>query len=178
MRYEPLAFSLSSGLVHEFVRALRGQGQSMLHARRSHMTRRRMMRRHRAIAISMTSLEHRLLGGTCVTTSPAPSIPLVAPDTGELEQQYVVRAMQCGLVAPAGPNSTAIGSEVAQRFGARHAVALSSGLAALQLPLVSWGVGRVTLSQSRPSPSRPRSTRSFMCAPNRTSPTGMKRLAG
>ncbi|KRF21267.1 pyridoxal-5'-phosphate-dependent protein [Nocardioides sp. Soil797] len=69
------------------------------------------------------------------------TVLLSAPDTGELEQEYVLRAMQSGWVAPAGPDLTAFEEEVAQRVGVRHAVGLSSGTAALHLALVSWGVG-------------------------------------
>jgi dTDP-4-amino-4,6-dideoxygalactose transaminase len=66
---------------------------------------------------------------------------LSPPDTGELEQEYVVRAMQSGWVAPAGPDLEAFEGEVASFVGRAHAVALSSGTAALHLALVSWGVG-------------------------------------
>ncbi|MCH1866003.1 aminotransferase class I/II-fold pyridoxal phosphate-dependent enzyme [Nocardioides sp. CFH 31398] len=52
-----------------------------------------------------------------------------------------MQAMQSGWVAPAGPDLLAFESEVAGRVGAKHAVALSSGTAALHLALVSWGVG-------------------------------------
>lgn len=68
-------------------------------------------------------------------------ILLSAPDVGELEQEYVLRAMQSGWVAPAGPDLEAFERDVAIRVGASHAVALSSGTAALHLALVSWGVG-------------------------------------
>lgn len=69
------------------------------------------------------------------------SILLSPPDVGELEQEYVLRAMQSGWVAPAGPDLTAFEAEVADRVGVAHAVGLSSGTAALHLALVSWGVG-------------------------------------
>ena len=66
---------------------------------------------------------------------------LSPPDTGKLEQEYVVRAMQSGWVAPAGPDLELFEREVAALVGRAHAVALSSGTAALHLALVSWGVG-------------------------------------
>ena len=66
---------------------------------------------------------------------------LSPPDIGELEQEYVLRAMKSGWVAPAGPDLTAFEHEVAERVGVSHAVGLSSGTAALHLALVSWGVG-------------------------------------
>ncbi len=68
-------------------------------------------------------------------------ILLSPPDVGQLEQEYVLRAMQSGWVAPAGPDLEAFEAEVAARVGVEHAVALSSGTAALHLALVSWGVG-------------------------------------
>jgi dTDP-4-amino-4,6-dideoxygalactose transaminase len=68
-------------------------------------------------------------------------ILLSPPDVGELEQQYVARAMQSGWVAPAGPDLDAFEQEVAERVGVDHAVGLSSGTAALHLALVSRGVG-------------------------------------
>lgn len=72
---------------------------------------------------------------------PSFSILLSAPDVGSLEQEYVLRAIQSGWVAPAGPDLEAFEAEVKQRVGAKHSVALSSGTAALHLALVSWGVG-------------------------------------
>lgn len=68
-------------------------------------------------------------------------ILLSPPDVGDLEQEYVLRAMQSGWIAPAGPDLNAFEHEVADCVGAAHAVGLSSGTAALHLALVSWGVG-------------------------------------
>ena len=61
-------------------------------------------------------------------------ILLSPPDVGELEQEYVMRAMRSGWVAPAGPDLTAFEGEVAARVGVAHAVGLSSGTAAA----LSW----------------------------------------
>lgn len=66
---------------------------------------------------------------------------LSAPDVGELEQDYVINAMRSGWVAPAGPDLVAFELEVAERVQVGHAVALSSGTAALHLALASWHVG-------------------------------------
>lgn len=63
-----------------------------------------------------------------------------APDIGFLEQEAVLRAMKSGWVAPLGPEVDAFESEVAQRVGVSHAVALSSGTAALHLGLLALGV--------------------------------------
>ncbi|QSR32858.1 pyridoxal-5'-phosphate-dependent protein [Nocardioides sp. S5] len=66
---------------------------------------------------------------------------LSPPDVGELEQEYVMRAMRSGWVAPAGPDLDAFEADVADRVAVAHAVGLASGTAALHLALVSWGVG-------------------------------------
>jgi dTDP-4-amino-4,6-dideoxygalactose transaminase len=66
---------------------------------------------------------------------------LSPPDAGEVEEQYVLRALRSGWVAPAGPDLEMFEREVASRVGRAHAVALSSGTAALHLALISWGVG-------------------------------------
>ena len=63
-----------------------------------------------------------------------------APDVGILEQESVLRALQSGWVAPLGPEVDAFEEEVAQRVGVKHAVALSSGTAALHLGLLALGV--------------------------------------
>ncbi len=66
---------------------------------------------------------------------------LSSPDVGELEQAAVVRAMQSGWIAPLGPDVDAFEAEMAARVGVDHAVALSSGTAALHVGLVAMGVG-------------------------------------
>jgi dTDP-4-amino-4,6-dideoxygalactose transaminase len=66
---------------------------------------------------------------------------LSSPDVGELEESYLVEALRSGWVAPAGPAVDAFEREVAERVGVAHAVALSSGTAALHLALLSLGVG-------------------------------------
>lgn len=63
------------------------------------------------------------------------------PDVGPLEEEAVLRAVRSGWVAPTGPEVTAFETEVAGRLGTRHAVALSSGTAALHLAMVGLGVG-------------------------------------
>lgn len=68
-------------------------------------------------------------------------IHLSAPDVGELEERYAVDAIRSGWVAPLGPHVDAFEAEMCERVGARHAVALSSGTAAIHLALLAWGVG-------------------------------------
>ena len=62
------------------------------------------------------------------------------PDVGKVEEEYVVRAIRSGWVAPAGPDLTAFEEEIAARVGVSHAVALSSGTAALHLAMLGVGV--------------------------------------
>lgn len=68
-------------------------------------------------------------------------IYMSSPDVGELEEQYVVAAMRSGWIAPLGPDVDAFERELAERVGVAHAVALSSGTAALHLGLLGLGVG-------------------------------------
>ncbi|WP_403022460.1 DegT/DnrJ/EryC1/StrS family aminotransferase [Salinibacterium sp. GXW1014] len=63
-----------------------------------------------------------------------------SPDVGELEEQFVVRAMRSGWIAPLGPDVDAFERELAARVGVQHAVALSSGTAAIHLGLLGLGV--------------------------------------
>src|SRR5699024_8860737 len=58
---------------------------------------------------------------------------------GQLEEEYVLDALRSGWVAPLGPHVDAFEQEVAERIGVRHALALSSGTAALHLALLHLG---------------------------------------
>lgn len=66
---------------------------------------------------------------------------LSPPDVGALEEEYVLAAMRSGWVAPAGPAVDAFERDIADRCGVPHAVAVSSGTAALHLALIALGVG-------------------------------------
>jgi dTDP-4-amino-4,6-dideoxygalactose transaminase len=68
-------------------------------------------------------------------------IYLSLPDVGPLEESYVLAALRSGWVAPVGPEIDAFERDVAARAGVAHAVALSSGTAALHLALLALGVG-------------------------------------
>ncbi|OLT21790.1 pyridoxal-5'-phosphate-dependent protein [Ornithinimicrobium sp. CNJ-824] len=57
----------------------------------------------------------------------------------ELEEEYVLRALRSGWVAPLGPDVDAFEDEIAERVGVKHALALSSGTAALHLALLHLG---------------------------------------
>lgn len=68
-------------------------------------------------------------------------ILLSSPDVGQAEEDALVRAIRSGWVAPLGPEVDAFEAELAEYSGRRHAVALSSGTAALHLGLLTMGVG-------------------------------------
>ncbi|MCI2266952.1 DegT/DnrJ/EryC1/StrS family aminotransferase [Sediminivirga luteola] len=80
----------------------------------------------------------------------AERIYLSSPDVGELEEQHVLNAIKSGWVAPIGPDVNAFEDELAARIGVHHAVALSSGTAALHLALLGIGVkpGDVVLTST------------------------------
>lgn len=69
-------------------------------------------------------------------------IYLSSPDVTELEEQALLRAIRSGWIAPLGPEVDAFEAELASYCGRGHAVALSSGTAALHLALLTLGVGR------------------------------------
>ena len=66
-------------------------------------------------------------------------IYLSKADVTEVEEQFVLAALRSGWVAPLGPDVDAFEREIAERVGVRHALALSSGTAALHLALVHLG---------------------------------------
>ena len=66
---------------------------------------------------------------------------LSPPHLSGLEQGYVEDAFASNWVTPLGPHVDAFENEFAQAVGARHAVAVSSGTAALHLALRLVGVG-------------------------------------
>lgn len=63
------------------------------------------------------------------------------PDVGQREEEYLLRALRSGWIAPTGPEVTAFEREIAARCGVEHAVAMTSGTAALHLALAGVGVG-------------------------------------
>lgn len=68
-------------------------------------------------------------------------ILLSPPDVTDAEEQALIRAFRTGWIAPLGPEVDAFEQELAEFGGRRHAVALSSGTAALHLALLQLGVG-------------------------------------
>jgi dTDP-4-amino-4,6-dideoxygalactose transaminase len=69
-------------------------------------------------------------------------IYLSPPDVGDLERRLLLDAFDSNWVAPVGPDLDAFEAQVAELVGVRHAVALSSGTAALHLALIAAGVRR------------------------------------
>ena len=68
-------------------------------------------------------------------------ILLSTPHMGESERDFVEEAFRTNWIAPLGPNVNAFEAELAKKVGVKHAVALSSGTAAIHLALVLLDVG-------------------------------------
>jgi dTDP-4-amino-4,6-dideoxygalactose transaminase len=68
-------------------------------------------------------------------------IYLSPPEVGDVERQMLLDAFDSNWIAPVGPDIDAFENELAARVGVGHAVALSSGTAALHLALQLIGVG-------------------------------------
>jgi dTDP-4-amino-4,6-dideoxygalactose transaminase len=68
-------------------------------------------------------------------------IYLSPPHMSGREQEYIAEAFASNWIAPLGPHVDAFEQEFCQSVGARHALALSSGTAALHLALRLTGVG-------------------------------------
>ncbi len=71
-----------------------------------------------------------------------PRVYLSPPHMGPTELERLTRAFESNWIAPIGPDVDGFEREFAERIGARFAVALSSGTAALHLALRVIGVGR------------------------------------
>jgi dTDP-4-amino-4,6-dideoxygalactose transaminase len=66
------------------------------------------------------------------------SSPHMSDEGYELE--FIKKAFDTNWIAPLGPNVDAFEHEFAQKIGAKHAVALSSGTAAIHMALKALGV--------------------------------------
>ena len=71
---------------------------------------------------------------------PRPRVYLSPPDTGDLERDYLLRALSSGWVAPVGPDLDGFEADLATLSGWPGVAAVSSGTAALHLALVVSGV--------------------------------------
>jgi dTDP-4-amino-4,6-dideoxygalactose transaminase len=76
-----------------------------------------------------------------VSPEPPIRIFLSPPDVGADERALLLDAFDSNWIAPLGPHVDAFEAEFAAHVGASHAVALSSGTAALHLALLLHGVG-------------------------------------
>lgn len=68
-------------------------------------------------------------------------IYLSPPHMSGREQDYIGEAFASNWIAPLGPQVDAFEAEFAQKVGSPHALALSSGTAAIHLALIALGVG-------------------------------------
>jgi len=68
-------------------------------------------------------------------------IHLSKADVTAVEEKYILDAIRSGWVAPLGPHVDAFEAEIATRTGVSHALALSSGTAALHLGVLGLGAG-------------------------------------
>ena len=66
---------------------------------------------------------------------------LSPPHMSGNEQRYIDEAFESNYIAPLGPQVDAFEKEFAEKIGISHAVALSSGTAAMHLALCELGVG-------------------------------------
>lgn len=69
-------------------------------------------------------------------------ILLSSPDVGLIEEESLISAFRSGWIAPLGPQVNELEAQLAKLSGREHAVALSSGTAALHLALLGHDVGR------------------------------------
>jgi perosamine synthetase len=67
-------------------------------------------------------------------------IPIASPDIGEDEKQAVLQVLDSGVIAQ-GPKVKEFEEKFAEYAGVEHAVAVSSGTAALHVSLLAHGVG-------------------------------------
>ncbi|MDN5686084.1 MAG: aminotransferase class I/II-fold pyridoxal phosphate-dependent enzyme [Brachybacterium sp.] len=91
-------------------------------------------------------------------------ILLSGPDMSDAERVAVTDAFDSGWIAPLGPAVDAFEQRMADRLDRQHAVALSSGTAALHLGLLAWGVG--------PGDVVPTATMTFAATANAITYTG------
>ena len=67
--------------------------------------------------------------------------PVSQPELGADERRRLLRAFDAGTISSIGPEVREFEDAFARALGARHAVAVSSGTAALHLALAGLGVG-------------------------------------
>lgn len=82
----------------------------------------------------MVALEISSTNGTLMSR-----ILMSKATVGKEEEEALIRAIRSGWVTPLGPEVDAFEAEICERTGAEHALALSSGTAALHLALLELG---------------------------------------
>ena len=75
------------------------------------------------------------------SSGPPGTIPLAVPNVGPSEREAVLAAIDAGFVSSVGPQVTEFEHEFAALVGSRHAIATSSGTAALHVAMRLAGVG-------------------------------------
>ncbi len=86
-------------------------------------------------------MRHEVAVPGAVGSAPVPRIYLSPPHLSGRELELVRDAIESNWVAPLGPHVDAFERELAEVAGVPHALALSSGTAALHLALVVLGIG-------------------------------------
>lgn len=99
-----------------------------------------LMQRHHINHLPVVSAGSKVLD-VLVRSELDQQILLSTPHMGASELEFVEEAFRTNWIAPLGPNVDAFEREVAEVVGASHAVALSSGTAAIHLALRILGVG-------------------------------------
>jgi dTDP-4-amino-4,6-dideoxygalactose transaminase len=94
-----------------------------------------------AVRLEKTGSVDPRRGGTSSAIAGLPKIYLSSPHMGNLEELLLADAFASNWIAPLGPHVDAFEQEFATLVGSPHAVALSSGTAALHLALQLAGVG-------------------------------------
>jgi dTDP-4-amino-4,6-dideoxygalactose transaminase len=67
-------------------------------------------------------------------------VPLAVPNIGELERRYVLEAVESGFVSSVGPFVSEFERRFADHVGSKHAIACSTGTAAIHIGLILLGV--------------------------------------
>lgn len=99
-----------------------------------------LMQQHNVNHLPVVDAESRVLD-LLVRAELDQQILLSTPHMGASELEFIEEAFRTNWIAPLGPNVDAFEREIAELVGASHAVALSSGTAAIHLALRILGVG-------------------------------------
>ncbi len=101
----------------------------------------RVMRKSSALRIAERNIHGEAVSPRPVGPTTNPRLYLSPPHLGDCEFDFVRDAFNTNWIAPIGPNIDAFEREFAAYVGVEHAVAVTSGTAALHLSLRLAGVG-------------------------------------